>query len=64
MARKADENGWTLDMVVLPESFAHVDGSSSLGNAEALDGKIVTALVEKAQMTARGYPLNMPEHKS
>jgi len=49
MARKADENGWSLDMAVLPESFAHVDGDSSLENAETLDGKIVTALAEKAR---------------
>jgi len=49
MARKADENGWSLDMVVLPEGFAHVDGSSSSENAETLDGKTITALAEKAQ---------------
>ncbi|MFC1716005.1 carbon-nitrogen hydrolase family protein [Candidatus Poribacteria bacterium] len=49
MARKADENGWSLDMVVLPEGFAHVDGSSSLENAETLDGRTVTALAEKAR---------------
>ena len=49
MARKADENGWSLDMVVLPEGFAHVDGGSSLENAEIIDGNIVTALAEKAQ---------------
>ncbi len=49
MARKADEDGWSLDMVVLPEGFAHVDGSSSLENAETLDGRIVTALAEKAR---------------
>jgi len=49
MARKADENGWSLDMVVLPEGFAHVDGSSSLENSETLDGNIVTALADKAR---------------
>jgi len=49
MARKADEKGWVLDMVVLPEGFAHVDGSSSLERAETIDGKIVTALAEKAR---------------
>jgi len=49
MAREADENGWSLDMVVLPEGFAHVDGSSSSENAEMLDGRTVTALAEKAR---------------
>jgi predicted amidohydrolase len=49
MAQKADENGWNLDMVLLPESFAHVDGNSPLEKAETIDGKIVTALAEKAR---------------
>ena len=49
MARKADENGWSLDMAVLPESFAHVDGGSSLENAETPDGNIVNALAEKSR---------------
>ena len=49
MARKAEEKGWNLDMVVLPEGFAHVDGSSSLENAETLDGRTVSALAKKAR---------------
>jgi len=49
MAQKAHENGWELDLVVLPETFAHVDGSSSLETAETVNGDIVTALAEKAR---------------
>lgn len=49
MALKADENGWNLDMVLLPEGFAHIDGSSSLENAETIDGRILTAMAEMAK---------------
>ncbi len=49
MARQAGENGWHLDMVVLPEGFAHVAGSSPWETAQTLDGKIVTALAQKAR---------------
>jgi len=50
MAHKAHENGWKLDMAVLPEGFPHVDGSSPLDNGENLEGKIVTAFAEKARV--------------
>jgi predicted amidohydrolase len=48
IAQKADENGWSLDIVLLPEGFAGIDGSSSLEYAQTIDGRIITAMAEKA----------------
>ena len=49
MSRKADENGWSLDMVVLPEGFPNTDGDSPIEKGEALDGRVITAMAEKAR---------------
>jgi predicted amidohydrolase len=49
MAGQARERGWKLDLAVLPEAFAHADGSASSEVAEPADGTIVTALGKKAR---------------
>ncbi len=49
MARQADKRGWRLDLAVLRETFAHVDGARPQEAAETLDGPIVTALAAKAR---------------
>ena len=49
MAREAEGKGWNLDMVVLPETFAHVSDESAAEGAEPIDGRIITALSEKAR---------------
>lgn len=54
MAREAEEKGWNLDIVALPETFAHVSGESAAENAEPIDGHVITALAEKAR-TYRTY---------
>ncbi|MBN1674862.1 MAG: carbon-nitrogen hydrolase family protein [Kiritimatiellae bacterium] len=48
MAKKARQNGWGLDIVLLPESFAHGEGSVTRTVAETLDGRIVKACAAKA----------------
>ena len=49
MARRAGQEGWDLDLVVLPETFAHVDGDDPTRAAQALDGPIVAAVARKAR---------------
>jgi predicted amidohydrolase len=49
MARRAGQEGWDLDLVVLPESFAHVDGDDPTRAAQTLDGPIVAAVAQKAR---------------
>lgn len=49
MARQADERGWALDLAVLPETFAEVDGSPPADSAQALDGETVRAVAERAR---------------
>ncbi|MCK4283947.1 MAG: carbon-nitrogen hydrolase family protein [Candidatus Brocadiae bacterium] len=46
MARRAEEKGWSLDLVALPETFSRVERRPG---DEALDGRTVTAMAEKAR---------------
>ena len=49
MARRAEKQGWQLDLAVLPETFAQRWDPSGLENAESIDGPIVTAAAERAK---------------
>jgi predicted amidohydrolase len=49
MARQAGERGWELDLAILPETFAEVDGSPPADSAQALDGDTVRAVAERAR---------------
>ena len=48
MARAAEQKGWSLDIVALPEHFAIPEGTPA-DAAEGLDGRIVSAVAEKAR---------------
>ena len=49
MARQAQVQGWSLDIVALPEHFALPAGSMPSEAGEDLDGRTVTAVAEKAR---------------
>ncbi len=49
MARRAENQGWGLDLAVLPETFAQVGRPPGAEAAETLDGPIVNAVAEKAR---------------
>jgi predicted amidohydrolase len=49
MARRASENGWPLDMVVLPEMFSYTFANRVSEEAEGLDGRIVATLARQAR---------------
>lgn len=61
MAHHAEKNGWSLDLVILPETFAHPDGSKSDVSAQTLDGPIVGAAARKARAysTYAAVPLRL-----
>ena len=49
MAREAERQGWSPDIMALPEHFALPPGSKPFETAEDLDGRTVTALAERAR---------------
>ncbi len=49
MAREAERNGWGLDVVILPEYSAQFAVKGARDVAEPIDGRIVTAMAEKAR---------------
>ncbi|MCK4374888.1 MAG: carbon-nitrogen hydrolase family protein, partial [Candidatus Brocadiae bacterium] len=49
MARKAEEKGWSLDLVVLPETFSQPGCPGPGERAETVEGRTVTAMAEKAR---------------
>jgi predicted amidohydrolase len=49
MARRADRKGWRLDLALLPETFAQIGEPRTVERAETIDGRIVTAVAEKAR---------------
>jgi predicted amidohydrolase len=49
MALAAEQQGWGLDIVVLPEHFAVVPESDPFATAEGLDGRTVSAVAERAR---------------
>jgi predicted amidohydrolase len=63
MAQQAEKNGWGLDLVTLPETFGHPDGSKSDESAQTLDGPIVSAVARKARAysTYAVVPLRLRE---
>ncbi len=60
MAEMAEREGWSLDLVALPETFAQHGEQSE---AEAIDGPIGTAMAEKASRygTYAAVPLRLKE---
>jgi predicted amidohydrolase len=63
MARQAEQKGWALDMVLLPEHFAQGEDQPPSENSQPLDGPIVSALAEKARdyKTHVAVPLRLRE---
>ena len=63
MAPRPATHGWALDMVVLPELLAHAPNSPRVATAQAMGGRIVTALAEKARAhrTLEAVPLRLRE---
>jgi len=49
MAREAERQGWSPDIMALPEHFALPPGSKPFETAEDLDGRTVTAVAERAR---------------
>ncbi|NLW51362.1 MAG: carbon-nitrogen hydrolase family protein [Candidatus Brocadiaceae bacterium] len=49
MAREAERQGWSPDILNLPEHFALPPGTSPQGGAEDLDGRTVSAVAERAR---------------
>lgn len=49
MARRAEAKGWPLDLVLLPEHFGHGGPGTAQEKAEPIDGRVMTALREKAR---------------
>ena len=49
MARQAEAKGWPLDLVLLPEHFGHGGPGTAQEKAEPIDGRVMTALAEKAR---------------
>jgi len=63
MAARAAENGWRLDMFLLPEHSSPVEHDDARAIAETLDGKTVTAFAQKARQhgTYGAVPLHLIE---
>ncbi len=63
MAREADAQGEALDLVVWPEYFAQGEQKCVAEKAEALDGRIVTAVAERTRKlgTNAAVPLALKE---
>lgn len=63
MAAGAAENGWQLDMFLLPEHSSPVEHDDARAIAETLDGKTVTAFAQKARQhgTYGAVPLHLIE---
>ena len=63
MARQAEQKGWQLDVVILPEQFAQGEKELPQQNAQTIDGPIVTAVAEKAReySTHAAVPVRLRE---
>ena len=63
MAREADAQGESLDLVVLPEYFAQGEQGTLAEKAEAFDGRTVTAVAERTRRfdTNAAVPLALKE---
>ncbi len=63
MAREADKQGESLDLVVWPEYFAQGEQGALAEKAEALDGRTVTAVAERTRRlgTNAAVPLALKE---